>query len=129
MKAEMKRLRQQIARTSNEIYRRTQKRKATAKEKELLNEINGWGRFKKRMLKKYKESWTDKLRYKNIKLQKLIETGRRIMDNANFERDQNNFFKKVEGATEHVGQILEMEKFFKFWGDIWEEYDRTTEMP
>ena len=35
----MKRLWQQIARTSNEIYRRTQKRKATAKEKELLNEI------------------------------------------------------------------------------------------
>ena len=128
----MKRLWQQIARTSNEIYRRTQKRKATAKEKELLNEIKklmGGVDPKKRMLKKYKESWTDKLRYKNIKLQKLIETGRRIMDNANFERDQNNFFKKVEGATEHVGQILEMEKFFKFWGDIWEEYDRTTEMP
>ena len=125
----MKRLWQQIARTSNEIYRRTQKRKATAKEKELLNETNGWGRSKKRMLKKYKESWTDKLRYKKIKLQKLIETGRRIMDNANFERDQKNFFKKVEGATEHAGQILEMEKFVKFWGDIWEEYDRTTEMP
>ena len=34
----MKRLRQQIARTSNEIYRRTQKRKATVKEKGLLNE-------------------------------------------------------------------------------------------
>ena len=39
MKAQMKRLRQQIARTSNEIYRRTQKRKATAKEKELLNKL------------------------------------------------------------------------------------------
>ena len=35
----MKILKQQIARTSNEIYRRTQKRKATAKQKELLNEI------------------------------------------------------------------------------------------
>ena len=31
--------RQQIARTSNEIYQRTQKRKATAKEKGLLNEL------------------------------------------------------------------------------------------
>ena len=38
LKTETKRLRQQIARTSNEIYRRTQKRKATAKEKGLLNE-------------------------------------------------------------------------------------------
>ena len=55
----MKRLRQQIARTSSEIYRRTQKRKATAKEKGLSNE------FKKlmggvdptaRMLKEYKKS-------------------------------------------------------------------------
>ena len=29
-------------------------------------------------------------------------------------RVQQNFFKKVEGGTEHVGQILEMEKFVKF---------------
>ena len=35
----MKRLRQQIARSSNEIYQRTLKRKAEAKEKELLNEL------------------------------------------------------------------------------------------
>ena len=35
----MKRHRHNIARTSNEIYGRTQKRKATAKEKELLNEL------------------------------------------------------------------------------------------
>ena len=51
------------------------------------------------------------------------------MDNANFERDQKNFFKKVEERTEYVGQILEMEKFVKFWGDIWEKDDRTPEMP
>ena len=38
LKTETKRLRQQIARASNEIYRRTQKRKATVKEKGLLNE-------------------------------------------------------------------------------------------
>ena len=43
----MKRLRKQIARANNEIYRRTKKRKATAKEKELLHELKklmGWGR-------------------------------------------------------------------------------------
>ena len=59
LKAEMKRLRQQIARTSNEIYRRTQKRKATAKEKELLNELKelmGGVDPSTRMLKEYKES-------------------------------------------------------------------------
>ena len=91
LKADIKRLRQQITRTSNEIYRRNKKRKATAKEKELFNEL------KKlmvgvdpttRILKEYKESWIDKLRYKKGKLQRFIERGRRIMDNANFERDQ-----------------------------------------
>ena len=42
----------------------------------------------------------------------------RVMDNGNFEREQKNFFKNVERGTEHVGQIPEMEKFVKFWGDI-----------
>ena len=70
-----------------------------------------------RMLKKYKESWIDKLRHKKIKLQKIIEIGRQIMDNANFERDQKYVFKKVEGGTKHVGQIPEMEKFVKFFGE------------
>ena len=40
------------------------------------------------------------------------------MDNVNFERDQKNLFKKVEGGTKHVGKIPEMEKFVKFWTDI-----------
>ena len=65
----MKRLRQQIARASNEIYRRTQKRKATAKEKELLNELKklmGVADLTTGMLKQYKEL-VEKLRYKIIK--------------------------------------------------------------
>ena len=40
------------------------------------------------------------------------------MDNANFERDQKNFFKGVEGGTEHVCQIPDMEKFVNFGRDI-----------
>ena len=36
------------------------------------------------------------------------------MDNATFERNQKNVFKKVEGGTEHVDQIPEMERFVKF---------------
>ena len=39
LKAYMERLEQQVAKASNGIYRRTQKRKATAKKKELLNEL------------------------------------------------------------------------------------------
>ena len=52
------------------------------------------------ILKEYKESWTDKLMYKKMKLQKLIQRIRQVMDNANFEINQTNFFKKVKGATE-----------------------------
>ena len=48
-----------------------------------------------RMVREYKESWIDKLRGKKVKLQRFIETGRRIMDNANFERDQEKILKKV----------------------------------
>ena len=47
MKVEIKRNTRQIARASNEIYRRTQQKQVTAKEKELLNEpkkIMGRGR-------------------------------------------------------------------------------------
>ena len=107
----MKRLRKQIARASNEIYRRTQKRKATAKEKERLSEIKkvmGGADPTTRMLKQYKDSCIDKLRYKTIKLQKLIERSGQIMDNANFKRDQKNVFKTVERETEQVEQIPEI---------------------
>ena len=48
-----------------------------------------------RMVREYKESWIDKLRCKKVKLQRFIETGRRIMDNAYFERDQEKILKKV----------------------------------
>ena len=68
-----------------------------------------------RMLKQYKKSWIDKLRYKIIKLQKLIERSSRVMDNGNFERDLKKFFKKIERGTVHVDQVPEMEKFLKFW--------------
>ena len=116
LKAEMERLTQQIARTSNEIYQRAQKRKATAKEKELSNELKklmGGVDPMTRMLKKCKESWIDKIRYKKVEFQNLTERDRRITDNDDFERDQKNFFKKVEGGTENLDQIPEMEKFVK----------------
>ena len=69
----MKTLRQQKARATIEIYQRIQKKKAAAKEKELLNELKkvmGWVDPSTRMLKEYRESWTEKLRYKKIKLPK-----------------------------------------------------------
>ena len=69
LRAEMKRLTQQIARTSNEIYRRTQKRKATTKEKELLNELKklmGGVDPTKRMLESIKRVGLKKLETKRL---------------------------------------------------------------
>ena len=70
MEAEMKRLsRQQIARASNEMYRRIQKRKVTAKDKELLNNLNklmGGTDLTSQMLKKHKKKRIDKFMYKEI---------------------------------------------------------------
>ena len=54
----IKRLRQQIARASNEIFRRTQNRIATAIERGLLNELKklmGVADTMAGMLKQYKE--------------------------------------------------------------------------
>ena len=54
----VKRLRQQIARASNEIFRRTQNRIATAIERGLLNELKrlmGVADTMAGMLKQYKE--------------------------------------------------------------------------
>ena len=59
----------------------------------------------------------------------MTERGKRIMDNAIFERDQKSFFRKIESSTSHEEQIPEIEKFVEFWGDIWEKEERTPEMP
>ena len=132
LEVEIKELRQLIARTSNEIYRRKQRRKGTPKDKKILKQL------KKTMnetepttsvLMKHKELWIDEIRYKRVKLVKMIERGKRIMDNKIFERDQKNFFKKIEDNTEYEGAMSEMDKLVKFWGGIWEKDDRTPNMP
>ena len=81
------------------------------------------------VLTKYKEVWIDKLRYKRLKLVKMIESGKRIMDKNIFERDHKNFFKRIEDSTEYEGAMPEMDKFVKFWVGIWEKDDRTPNMP
>ena len=56
-----------------------------------------------RMLKQYRESQVEKLRYKKIKPKKIIDRSRKIMGNTNFGRDQKNFIKKIEREKIHVG--------------------------
>ena len=104
LKIEIKQLRQLITRTSNEIYRRKQRRKGTPKEKKILKQLKktmNETELTASVLTKHKEVWIDKLRYKRVKLVKMIERGKRIMDNNIFERDYKNFFKRIEDSTEH----------------------------
>ena len=51
------------------------------------------------------------------------------MDNNIFERDQKNFFKKIEDSTEYGRAMPEIDKFVKFRKGIWEKDDRTPNMP
>ena len=66
LKTEMKRLRQDIAKAGNELYRRKQKRKATKKEKEIIKHLRTNMNGKEvtpQNLRILKEQWLDKLRY------------------------------------------------------------------
>ena len=41
-----------------------------------------------------------------------------------FQQDQKGFFRKVEGKEAHEGEMLEMEKYIRFLGGIWEIEER-----
>ena len=69
----------------------------------------------------YKEIWIDQLRYKKIKFDKMTERGKRIKDNAVFEKDQRNFYNEIEKNEKFQGEQPEMEKFTEFLGGIWEK--------
>ena len=88
LKAEMKELRQRIARANNELYRRRQKRKATKKEKKLLKQltssVDGLEPTTS-TIRMYKEQWIDKLRYKKIKLQEMTERGKGLWTMLSFK--------------------------------------------
>ena len=59
----------------------------------------------KSVLMKHKEVWIDKLRYKRndkkIMLVKMIERGKRIMNNKIFGRFQQSFLKRIKDSTEY----------------------------
>ena len=65
-------MRQVVAKTSNELYRRRQQRKATNKEKEIIKELRVLvdKDTTNYNLKNAREQWLDKLRYNRIKLAK-----------------------------------------------------------
>ena len=44
-------------------------------------------------IRRYKEKWSDQLRYKKMKLEKIIERGNSIKDNANSEKTKKPFLR------------------------------------
>ena len=85
-----------IARAGNELHKRKQKRKATEKEKKILKDLKQQleeSDTTSKNIRRYKEKWLDQLRYKKMKLEKMIERGNRVKDNANFEKDQKAFLR------------------------------------
>ena len=46
-----------------------------------------------------------------------------------FQKDQKSFFQTLEKVEKHEGEMPEMERFVKFWGDIWEQNELTPSMP
>ena len=56
---------------------------------------------------KHNEGWTDKLRYKQVKLVKMIKRERGLWKITSS--------KAIEHSTEFQGTTPEMDKFVKFW--------------
>lgn len=86
----MKKLRKRIAKLSNEVYRRTEdeSNNKQEKKKKKLKQVRAAMHGTKPatlVLRMYNETWIVKHRYKRVKLQKVIEKSKRIMDNASFE--------------------------------------------
>ena len=88
-KKQIKELRQVVAKTSNELYRRRQQRKATNKEKEIIKELRVLvdKDTTNYNLRNAREQWLDKLRYNRIKLAKCEKKTEKGADNIMFQRD------------------------------------------
>ena len=132
LKADMKELRQNMTRTGNELYRRIQQRKTSAKEIKILKNLKTKMNNKdvtSRNLRTAKEQWIDKLRYKKVKLEKFVEKRKRKQDNFMFHHDQKGFFRTLEADITREGEMPDMDKFVEFWGGIWEQNERTPNMP
>ena len=86
LKKEIRELRQWIAKTNNELFRRKVRKKATKTEKEILKQLKvQMGKeLTSNNLRIAKEQWIDKLRYKNVKLEKYIGKRKRKQESIKF---------------------------------------------
>ena len=110
LEQQIKKLRQILAWTSNEIHRRKIKSKSTKKEKEILQKLKKWADQqlnRNEELICVKEEALHKFRYCNIKMKRLKITDARIRNNKMFQEDQRMFYRKTQGTKQLKGNYLE----------------------
>ena len=99
LKGKMKVLRQCIARKANEIHRRKIWRKATNKEKKMLENLKRMTNSDLSSLGELlaaKEKWLDELRSKKVKLDKMDSRDKRIKNNNMFVRNEGSFYRQTK---------------------------------
>ena len=114
-------MRQILAWTSNEIHRRENKRKATRKEKRILQRLRNLQEqklLKDENLIHLKETTLDELRYRITKLKHVRIRDARIRNNRLFEQDQRKFYRRTQGTMLGKGKVPMIEKFEEFWAGI-----------
>ena len=128
----IKELRQWIARISNELHRRKQRRKATNKEKKILKDLGKMMRadnIPNSDLVKKKEEMLDEMRYQQVTLNKLQTRAKKIKDNKMFVASEGSFYRDLRQSGEREGQVPAVDKFVDFWSNIWEDDSVTTTRP
>ena len=124
LKAEMKKLRKDVARAGNELHRQKQQRKSMKKEKRIMKELATKMSSKvatSKNLRIVKEQWLDNFRDKKVKLEKYTEKRNRRKHKIMFQRDQKGFFRTLEAVERPEIEIAEMQTFVEFWRDTWDK--------
>ena len=71
------------------------------------------------------EKALDKLRYCNIKMNRLKIKDTRIRNNKMFQKDQGMFYRKTQGTKQLKRKIPNMEKYEEFWAGLWVDNTKT----
>ena len=117
MEKQIKEVRQVVAWAANELNRRKIKRKATKKEKKIMQKLEKWAEQqikRNNELLYVKERALDELRYCKVKLKRTRSRDVKIRNNRMFEEDQAMFFRKTQGAKEKKGKVPKIKKFEDF---------------
>ena len=117
LNGKMKMLRQYIARAANEIHRRKIWRKATNKEKKILENLKRRANSDLSSLRELlaaKEKWLDELRSKKVKLEKIVARDKRIKNNNIFVRNEGTFYRQTKKLEKQVGRVPSINKFTDF---------------